>query len=176
MAQDPYARRHGLPSAGTPRVSPVPGASLHASHALRWTPADPRDAHPSASSVLAAGALTPSPSAFTYFTRLSQALGSAASPAGSVVPCVRFTCVVRLLHRCFLHSCHTRSEWLVGPSSARTCTWQEAPSFAWRTNAPAHRELPHRDFSDLAEPHRGSDAVARRVRRVNLPPLLVPPC
>src|SRR3989442_6550417 len=30
------------------------------------------------------------------FTRLSQALGSAGSPAGYVVPCVRFTCVVRL--------------------------------------------------------------------------------
>ena len=29
-------------------------------------------------------------------TRRSQALGSAVSPAGSVVPCVRFTCVVRL--------------------------------------------------------------------------------
>jgi len=38
---------------------------------------------------------------------------------------------------CFLHSCHTRYEWLVRPSSARTCTWQEAPSFAWRTNAEA---------------------------------------
>ena len=32
----------------------------------------------------------------TLFTRLSQAWGSAGSPAGSVVPCVRFTCVVQL--------------------------------------------------------------------------------
>jgi hypothetical protein len=36
----------------------------------------------------------------------------------------------------FLHSCHTRSEWWVRPCSAGTCTPQEAPSFAWRTNVP----------------------------------------
>jgi hypothetical protein len=51
------------------------------------------------------------------------------------------------LHRGFLHSCHTRYEWLVRPSSVGTCTPQEAPSFAWRTNAQAHRERPNRDFS-----------------------------
>ena len=44
-------------------ASQVPDASLHASHALRGTPADPRDAHPSASSGWASGALTPAPSA-----------------------------------------------------------------------------------------------------------------
>ena len=83
--------------AGTNRVSQVPDASLHASHALRWTPADPRAAHQkNATSVLASGALTPSPSASSGFTRLSQALGSADSPAGYVVPCVRFNCFVRL--------------------------------------------------------------------------------
>ena len=31
-------------------------------------------------------------------------------------------------------------------------------------NAHAHRERPNRDFSDLAKPQAGSDAVARRVR------------
>ena len=82
--------------AGTDRGSQVPDASRHASHALRWTPADPRDAHQTASSVLASGALTPSPSAFSFVTGLYQAWGSAGSPAGSVVPGVRFTCVVRL--------------------------------------------------------------------------------
>ena len=46
------------------------------------------------------------------------------------------------LHRCFLHSCNTRYEWLVRPSSARTCTWQEAPSEAWRTNDEAHLHRP----------------------------------
>jgi hypothetical protein len=30
---------------GTDRGSQVPDASLHASHALKWTPADPREAH-----------------------------------------------------------------------------------------------------------------------------------
>ena len=45
------------------------------------------------------------------------------------------------LHRCFLHSCNTRYEWLVRPSSAGTFTLQEAPSFAWRTNdLPLSRE------------------------------------
>ena len=32
-------------SLGTRRVSQVPDASLHACHALRWTPADPRGPH-----------------------------------------------------------------------------------------------------------------------------------
>jgi hypothetical protein len=32
-------------------------------------------------------------------------------------------------------SCNTRYEWLVKPCSAGTFTLQEAPSFAWRTNA-----------------------------------------
>ena len=36
---------------------------------------------------------------------------------------------------CLLHRCNTRYEWLVRPYSAGTCTLQEAPSFAWRTNA-----------------------------------------
>src|SRR5262249_49323866 len=35
----------------------------------------------------------------TLFSRLSQALGSAVSPAGCVVPCVRFNCIVRLYIR-----------------------------------------------------------------------------
>jgi hypothetical protein len=34
-----------------------------------------------------------------------------------------------------LHRCHPRSAWLVRPSSAGMCPLQEAPSFAWRTNA-----------------------------------------
>src|SRR5712691_1186998 len=37
-----------------------------------------------------------------------------------------------------LHRRNTRYEWLVGPCSAGTCTLQETPSFAWRTNAKAH--------------------------------------
>ena len=51
------------------------------------------------------------------------------------------------LHRCFLHSCNTRYEWLVRPCSAGTSTLQEAPSFAWRTNAPAQGQGPNRELS-----------------------------
>jgi hypothetical protein len=40
------------------------------------------------------------------------------------------SCGVYLLHRR-----HTREEGLVRPCSAGTCTLQETPSFAWRTNA-----------------------------------------
>ena len=42
-------------SSGTRRVSQVPDASLHACHALRWTPADPREPHQFGPSVLASG-------------------------------------------------------------------------------------------------------------------------
>ncbi len=42
-------------SSGTRRVSQVPDASLHTCHALRWTPADPREPHHNGSSVLASG-------------------------------------------------------------------------------------------------------------------------
>ena len=52
-----------LAKPGMTRVSQVPDASLHAYHALEWTPADPREAHQNASSVWASGALKPSPSA-----------------------------------------------------------------------------------------------------------------
>ena len=40
-----------LAKPGMTRVSQVPDASLHAYHALRWTPTDPREAHQNASSV-----------------------------------------------------------------------------------------------------------------------------
>ncbi len=36
-----------------------------------------------------------------------------------------------------LHRCNTRYRWLASPSLAGTCTLQETPSFAWRTNASA---------------------------------------
>jgi hypothetical protein len=48
---------------GTRRVSQVPDASLHACHALTWTPADPRGPHQVGPSVLASDPLTSSPSA-----------------------------------------------------------------------------------------------------------------
>ena len=58
---------------GTTRVSQVLVASLHAYHALRWTPADPRRPHQVGPSVLASGTLTPSPSASNALTGLFQA-------------------------------------------------------------------------------------------------------
>ena len=81
---------------GVERVSQVPDASLHACHALRWTPADPREPHPGGPSAWASGSLTPSPSALSRLTGLSQAWGIAVSLAADVIPCVRFTYFVRL--------------------------------------------------------------------------------
>ena len=45
-----------LTEPGMTRVSHVPDASLHAYHALKWTPADPREAHQHAAFVEASGA------------------------------------------------------------------------------------------------------------------------
>jgi hypothetical protein len=44
-----------------------------------------------------------------------------------------------------LHHCNTRYEWLVRPCSAETCTLQETPSFAWRTNG--LRLVPDRGYT-----------------------------
>jgi len=101
-----------------------------------WTPTDPPDPHHSGSIVLASGTLKPSPSALFALTGLYQASGSAVSLTVCVVPCVRFNCFVRFAPP---HSCNTRYEWLVKPYSAETLTLQEAPSFAWRTNAANQR-------------------------------------
>jgi hypothetical protein len=81
---------------GAERISQVPDASLHACHALRWTPADPREPHQGGSSAWASGSLTPSPSALSRLTGLYQAWGIAVSLAADVIPCVRFNYFVRL--------------------------------------------------------------------------------
>src|SRR5262245_657963 len=52
------------------------------------------------------------------------------------------------LHLCrsafyLLHRCNTRYGWLVRPDPVGTCTRQETPRFAWRTNAHAQRRGPH---------------------------------
>src|SRR3972149_2632779 len=67
-------------------------ASLHACHALRWTPADPRGPHLEHSVRLCwlSIPLTPSPSALNAMTGLYQALESTVSPAACMLPCVRF--------------------------------------------------------------------------------------
>ena len=81
---------------GAERISQVPDASLHACHALRWTPADPREPHQGGSSAWASGSLIPSPSALSRLTGLYQAWGIAVSLAADVIPCVRFNYFVRL--------------------------------------------------------------------------------
>ena len=126
---------------GTTRASQVPGASLHAYHALCRPRQTLQNLTHCGPFVLASGTLKPSPSASNSFTRLYQALESAASPAVYVVPCVRFNCFVRLVSSPpsyhLLHSCNTRYGWLVRPYPMGTFTPQEAPSFAWRTNVGA---------------------------------------
>ena len=82
---------------GTDRVSQVPDASLHASHAL----CGPRQilgaSHQKKRSLcLGFWRVNTIALCILLVTRLSQALGSAVSPAGYVVPCVRFNCLVRL--------------------------------------------------------------------------------
>src|SRR5215467_16114309 len=71
---------------------------------------------------------------FIALTRLYQTSGTCAFPCGLHGS----LCTLRMIRSVFLHLLHirnTRYEWLVRPSSAGTCTLQEAPSFAWRTNA-----------------------------------------
>src|SRR6266568_717126 len=78
------------------------------------------------------------------FTRLSQALGSAGSPAGYVVPCVRFTCVVRL----YISASSTvatlgMSGWLDLPQPGLPPGKKRQASLGALTPQ-AHREPPHR--------------------------------
>jgi hypothetical protein len=84
------------PQAGTTRISHVPDASLHASHALQWTPAEPRAAHQKRCLCIGFWRVKTIALCILLVTRLCQAWGSAVSPAGYVVPCVRFTCFVQL--------------------------------------------------------------------------------
>jgi hypothetical protein len=50
----------------------------------------------------------------------------------------RARCTLHMVRSAFsllLSRCNTRDRWLARPSLAGTCTLQETPSFAWRTNA-----------------------------------------
>jgi hypothetical protein len=87
------AYRAGRP--GPTRGAHVPGGSLPTHHALggpRRTLGDLTGRGPAG---LAAGALHPSPSAFSLVTRLSHASGRAVFPPVCGIPRVRCTCVVR---------------------------------------------------------------------------------
>ena len=100
------------------------------------------------SSVLASRTLTLSPSAFMLLTRLKSLQGGAATPLAYKILCVRFTPVVHVcyslhdhLQRCPPEAQLDTGGWLTltrdhpNPSPTGTFTRQEAPSFAWRTNA-----------------------------------------
>ena len=97
-------------------------------------------------------------------TRLSQAWGSAVSPAGYVVPCVRFTCVVQL----YIVASSTvatlgMSGWLDLPQPGLPPDKKRQASLGALTpqrTASGHN-APFRVHSD---PQQGGDAVARRVR------------
>jgi hypothetical protein len=89
---------------------------------------------------------------FNALTRLYQTSGTCAFPCGLHGS----LCTLRMLRSVFWHLLHirnTRYEWLVRPYSAGTCTLQEAPSFAWRTNAGRQARLE-------AEAQRTLEAVA----------------
>ncbi len=70
---------------------------------------------------------------------LHHASGERRSPCvACMIPCVRF---VRVVRRCVCpsRSRNTRYRRLAEPYLTGTCTPQEAPNFAWRTNVKAHR-------------------------------------
>ena len=116
-------------SEGSPKFS---DASLHAYHALRWTPADPREAHQNASSVLASGALKPSPSALSRLRGCIKLWGVRSPLRSTWFPVYASTVS--------FGSCASSTVATLGTSGwldltlAGTSTPQEAPSFAWRTN------------------------------------------
>jgi hypothetical protein len=99
VAHDPSPLRLSpcrLPlTSGTAGASHVPGASLHAYHALGGPRPTLRPLPWSGALVSASGAFNPSPSACAALTGRYPALQRAVSPAVSVVPWVRFTSVVR---------------------------------------------------------------------------------
>jgi hypothetical protein len=82
---------------GADGASQVPDVSLHTCHAL-MTPTDPPESHPIDSFVLASATLTTWPSALYCFgcnEALPDIQGSANSLVAYMVPCVRFTDLVR---------------------------------------------------------------------------------
>jgi hypothetical protein len=70
-------------------------------------------------------------------TRRYQTSGTCACPGGRQGSLG----TLRMMRSVFLHLLHrrnTRYAWLVRPYAAGTCTLQEAPSEAWRTNTGLH--------------------------------------
>src|SRR5882672_2987201 len=77
---------------------------------------------------------------FNALTRLYQTSGTCAFPCGLHGS----LCTLRMLRSVLLHLLHIRNTWygwVASPYPTGTCTLQEAPSFAWRTNAVPVRDL-----------------------------------
>jgi hypothetical protein len=92
-----------------------------------WTPAGPREHHQRGSFCVGFWLIKTIATCFSLHNgAISRLQGSAASLVAYVVPCVRFSCIVRLKH--LLYSCNTRYGWLVRPYPAGTYTLQETPS------------------------------------------------
>ena len=94
-------------SSGTRRASQVPDASLHACHALKWTPADPREPHQFGPLVLASGTVN---TVAICCKRLDGAVSSFGDRGPSCGLCaslctLQLTCSALRLLSC---SCNTR--------------------------------------------------------------------
>src|SRR5713101_3297931 len=119
--------------AGPSRVSHVLDASLQACHALR-TPTDPPASRHNRCCGVGCRCVHTVAVCCIALTRLSQTSGTCAFPCGLHGALG----TLRMMRSVCLHLLHIRNTWygwLARPSPAGTCTLQEAPSFAWRTNA-----------------------------------------
>jgi len=110
--------------------------SLHAYHALRWTPADPRKPHQIGSSALVSDTVN------TVAIRIKRHDGAVSSFGDRGLSCGLHASLCTLQLTCSVFTSAVavatlgRSGWLVlTPQGLSPC--KKAPSFAWRTNGPA---------------------------------------
>jgi len=92
---------------GIRRASQVPDASLHACHALKWTPADPRGPHQIGPSVLASGTVNTVAVCFKRHDGAVSSLGDRGLPCGlrASLCTLQLTCSAPCL---LSRSCNTR--------------------------------------------------------------------
>jgi hypothetical protein len=119
-------------SPGIHEVSQVLDASLSACQALR-TPTDPPASRHDDTFVLASDALKSSPSALLPSRGCTRLQGVRSPFRPTEFPVYASPDSFGVFH--LLLRCNTRYRWLARPYLAGTCTLQETPSFAWRTNA-----------------------------------------
>jgi len=80
-------------------------------------------------------ALKPSATGIIAISKLYQLSGNAIFPTAYMILCVRFICFVRRKFHPLRHRRNTRYGWLARPFPTGTFTLQDAPSFAWHSNA-----------------------------------------